>query len=337
MTDRSLIDAAPAPAEPRPAEPTARAPALPRKWTDAKLCADGAARAEVALRAAGVETLWFNTGTLCNIACANCYIESSPTNDRLVYLNAEEARRYLDEIDSLGWDTREIGFTGGEPFLNPDAPEMIGDALERGREALVLTNAMRPMLRERPAAALKALAARHGARLTLRVSLDHHAPEVHDAERGAGAFAAAMEGLRFLAGIGARLHVAGRAGFAEDEAAARAGYAALFHREGLPIDADDPVATLLFPEMRPEADPPEITQGCWSILNRPPESVMCANARMVVKRRGAARPAVLACTLIPYDARFELGETLAESSRPVALQHPYCATFCVLGGARCSA
>jgi hypothetical protein len=81
---------------------------------------------------------------------------------------------------------------------------------------------------------------------------------------------------------------------------------------------------------------PEITTACWGILKKSPDSLMCASARMLVKRRGAARPAVLACTLLPYDAQFELGHTLAEASRPVALNHPHCAKFCVLGGAACS-
>ena len=57
---------------------------------------------------------------------------------------------------------------------------------------------------------------------------------------------------------------------------------------------------------------------------------------MVVKRKGAARPVVVACTLLPYDPRFELGETLAEAEGEVALNHPHCAKFCVLGGASCS-
>jgi hypothetical protein len=57
---------------------------------------------------------------------------------------------------------------------------------------------------------------------------------------------------------------------------------------------------------------------------------------MVVKRKGAARPVVVACTLIPYDDEFALGETLAEASRTVMLNHPHCARFCVLGGASCS-
>ena len=58
---------------------------------------------------------------------------------------------------------------------------------------------------------------------------------------------------------------------------------------------------------------------------------------MVVKRKGADRPAVLACTLLAYDEQFELGETLQEAERDVALNHPHCAKFCVLGGASCSA
>jgi hypothetical protein len=93
---------------------------------------------------------------------------------------------------------------------------------------------------------------------------------------------------------------------------------------------------MLFPEMDAQHDVPEITTACWDILRKSPDDVMCASARMVVKRKSAAEPAVLACTLLAYDPQFELGRTLAEASRPTALNHPYCASFCVLGGAACS-
>lgn len=63
---------------------------------------------------------------------------------------------------------------------------------------------------------------------------------------------------------------------------------------------------------------------------------MCASARMIVKRKGALQPTVVACTLLPYDSAFELGATLADATRPVKLNHRYCARFCVLGGASCS-
>jgi hypothetical protein len=84
-------------------------------------------------------------------------------------------------------------------------------------------------------------------------------------------------------------------------------------------------------------DVPEITTDCWTILNKKPSSVMCSSSRMVVKRKGAEKLAVLACTLLPYSPEFELGETLQEAERDVALNHPHCAKFCVLGGASCSA
>jgi hypothetical protein len=84
------------------------------------------------------------------------------------------------------------------------------------------------------------------------------------------------------------------------------------------------------------ADVPEISTACWGILGVRPEAMMCASSRMVVKRRGAPRPVVAACTLLPYDDQFALGATLAEASGRVQLNHPHCARFCVLGGASCS-
>ena len=308
-------------------------PLDPAKFRDPLVTAQGDERASVPLSA--LRTLWVNTGTLCNITCRNCYIESSPKNDSLVYLTAAEVGGYLEEIARDRLPVEEIGFTGGEPFLNRDLPAMLADALGRGFRALVLTNAMKPMRNH--AAALQALRAAHGDRLTIRVSLDHHTALRHDLERQEGSFAQALEGLEWLAREGFRVHVAGRAAFGgEDEAAMRAGFARLFAAQGIPIDAHDPVALMLFPEMDAKADVPEITTACWGILRKSPDSLMCASARMVVKRRGAARPAVLACTLLPYDPQFELGATLAEAARPVALNHPHCAKFCVLGGAACS-
>lgn len=304
----------------------------PHKFRDPARTLKGEPRATVAL--AGLRTLWFNTGTLCNITCANCYIESSPRNDRLAYLTLAEVQGFLDE--ARAHPVEEIGFTGGEPFMNPDLVPMLEAVLARGFRALVLTNAMQPMRRH--AEALCGLLARHGpARLVIRVSLDHHDAAAHDLERGAGSFAKTLEGLGWLAREGFTIHVAGRIGFARaGEAAMRAGFAALFAAEGIPVDAADPVALMLFPEMDASRDVPEITTACWGILGKSPESLMCASSRMVVKRSGAARPAVLACTLLAYDPRFELGATLAEAARPVALNHPHCATFCVLGGAACS-
>ena len=299
------------------------APLDPAKFRDPLLTAKGDKRAWVGMER--LETLWINTGTLCNLACRSCYIESSPTNDALVYLSLAEAEAYFDEAAALG--TRVIGFTGGEPFMNRDMIAMMRAALARGFELLVLTNAMRPMRRFE--AALREIAAAHGERVVMRVSLDDHDRGPHEAERGPGTWRKAIDGLVWLARAGFRVAVAGRRG--GDEAEARAGYEALFARLGIAVDH-----LVLFPTMDAFADVPEISEGCWDLLHVAPAAMMCASSRMVVKAKGAARPHVVACTLLPYDERFAMGETLAGAVRPVALNHPHCARFCVLGGASCS-
>ncbi|MGB1035322.1 MAG: radical SAM protein [Primorskyibacter sp.] len=321
-----------------PANPTTRAGAQDAnrgKFQDPKRTADGQDRATVALNTP--QTLWFNTGTLCNIACLRCYIDSSPTNDALVYLSLSEVTDYLDQLEHRAWGVREIAFTGGEPFMNPDMLAMAEAALTRGYEVLILTNAMRPMMRPRVQRGLVDLNTRFAGKMTLRVSLDHHARACHDEERGAGSYDITLEGMRWLRDAGIAMAVAGRSLWTETESETRAGYAAVFKSERFEIDAQSPSMTVIFPEMDMSVEVPEITTACWGILDTSPDSVMCSSSRMVVKRRGADRPAVLACTLLPYDPQFELGHTLEEAESPVALNHPHCAKFCVLGGASCSA
>ncbi|WP_243451056.1 radical SAM protein [Sphingosinicella sp. CPCC 101087] len=298
-------------------------PLDPAKFRNPALTAGGEKRATVAIER--LDTLWINTGTLCNLACRTCYIESSPTNDALVYLRLAEAEAYFDEAGAHG--TRTIGFTGGEPFMNREMVPMMGAALARGFDLLVLTNAMRPMRRFE--SALLEMARAHGERVVMRVSLDDWRQSPHEAERGAETWEKALDGLVWLARAGFRVAVAGRR--AGSEAEARTGYGQLFDRLGIEVDH-----LVLFPTMDASADVPEITDACWDILRVSPEAMMCASSRMVVKAKGAERPHVVACTLLPYDPGFAMGETLGEAMRPVALNHPHCARFCVLGGARCT-
>ncbi|MBL4873626.1 MAG: radical SAM protein [Rhodobacteraceae bacterium] len=304
------------------------------KFEHPDLTAKGELRASVALN--GAKTLWFNTGTLCNITCVNCYIESSPDNDRLVYITEPEVAEYLDQITDRNWPVTEIGFTGGEPFMNPDIIAMLRTPLERGYDVLVLTNAMRPMMRKRMQTGLLELLAEFGDKLTLRISLDHFDKRLHDAERGVGSYDITLQGMRWLRDNGFHMAMAGRSVFGSSDANSREGYAALFKTEGFQIDAQNPAMTVLFPEMDETVDVPEITAACWGILNKSPNDVMCASSRMIVKRKGADKPVVLACTLLPYSPEFEMGETLEQAEADVKLNHRHCAKFCVLGGASCS-
>ena len=304
------------------------------KFQDPTTTAKGEVRASVSYK--GTKTLWFNTGTLCNIACENCYIESSPTNDRLVYLTVADIVPYLDELDEAGEGGCEIGFTGGEPFMAPEIIPILDTVLSRGFSVLMLTNAMQPMMRPRVKGGLIDLNERFGERLMMRVSLDHYTARLHDTERGMGAFGLTVQGLTWLAENKFTVAIAGRTMWGENDADARTGYGALINRIGLNINPDDPSRLVLFPEMDAEGDPPEITIDCWGILNVSPDDQMCASQRMVVKRRGSERPSVVACTLLPYEREFDLGETLSDARRDVSLNHPYCASFCVLGGGSCS-
>ena len=301
------------------------------KFQDPKVTRDGQERASVAFK--GYDTLWFNTGTLCNLACQNCYIESTPKNDRLQYLSLAEVEDFIEQLIEDG-SGREIGFTGGEPFMNPEFLAILEAALSRGFEVLVLTNAMKPMWHKRDG--LLELQEKYGAQLTLRVSLDHYAQEKHEMERGPNSWRPALQGLSWLAENGFNIHIASRTFWGEDDAAMRKGFARFFAAEKLPIDAMDPMQLILFPEMDGDLAVPEITTACWGILDVDPANMMCASSRMIVHRKGDAQAKALACTLLAYDAEFEMGLDLKQARQSVYLNHPHCAKFCVLGGGSCS-
>ncbi|MBV38053.1 MAG: radical SAM protein [Rhodospirillaceae bacterium] len=302
------------------------------KFSDPNHTLDNQPRAFVGLK--NLDTLWFNTGTVCNLACTNCYMGSSPSNDRLAFMRAGEVSAILAELQA-DWRGQEIGFTGGEPYMNPDFLAILADALGRGYRVLVLTNAMRPMMKM--ADGLLALRREHGDRLCLRVSMDHYAPDLHELERGRHSWERMLTGLIWLAGYGFNINIAGRTLSGEDEDVLRQGYRRLFAANGIPVDAGDPAALVLFPEMDEDLDVPEISAACWDILNVSPGAMMCATSRMVVKHKGDTDLTVMPCTLLPYDQRFKMGSSLASAKTAVPLNHPHCARFCVLGGGSCSA
>ena len=302
------------------------------KYVDPITTGKGETRAYVDLKQ--LKTLWFNTGTLCNLSCENCYIESSPENDELSYISASEVQSYLTEIKQLNLGTERIAFTGGEPFLNPDMIEILSRVLSAGYPALVLTNAYRIMNRHKEA--LVELNQAYGANLSIRVSLDHYTSEVHESERGQRTFAATVKNIKWLFDEGFNVSVAGRSLTDETQEQALAGYQRLMDENEIGLKLQVGKNIVIFPEMDGQRDVPEITTDCLGILSVSPDDQMCATERMIVKRKGQDKPTVLPCTLLTYDHQFDLGTTLAASEKRVQLNHPYCAQFCVLGGASCS-
>jgi len=299
------------------------------KFKDQKVTADGSNRAFIEAR--NIKTLWFNTGTLCNIECKNCYIESSPKNDSLAYLTFEEVKSFIDETIDKNLGTNEIGFTGGEPFMNKDIMKMIDYSLRKGLKVLVLSNAMKPMLNR-----TKELIKLNHSNLTIRVSIDHYEKEKHEEIRGKNTYDVMLQGLKWLNENNFNYTLATRLLWNEKEEDLRKNFGTFIKNNNLRLDTNSPKELVTFAEMDEKIDTPEITTSCWDILNKDPNDVMCSWSRMVVRKKNSKNPSVIACTLLPYADEFDLGETLTNSLQKIYLNHKHCSKFCVLGGSSCS-
>jgi len=299
------------------------------KFKNQKVTADGSNRAFIEAR--NIKTLWFNTGTLCNIECKNCYIESSPKNDSLAYLTFEEVKSFIDEAIDKNLGTNEIGFTGGEPFMNKDIMKMIDYSLRKRLKVLVLSNAMKPMLNR-----TKELIKLNHSNLTIRVSIDHYEKEKHEEIRGKNTYDVMMQGLKWLNENNFNYTLATRLLWNEKEEDLRKNFGTFIKNNNLRLDTNSPKELVTFAEMDEKIDTPEITTSCWDILNKDPNDVMCSWSRMVVRKKNSKNPSVIACTLLPYADEFDLGETLTNSLQKIYLNHKHCSKFCVLGGSSCS-
>ena len=299
------------------------------KFKDPITTADGSTRAFI--EAKKIKTLWFNTGTLCNIECKNCYIESSPKNDRLVYITFEEVKLFIDEAIDKKLGTKEIGFTGGEPFMNKDVLKMIEYSLSKNFKVLVLSNAMKPMLNRK-----EDLLKINHQDLTIRVSIDHYQKEKHEEIRGKNTFNVMMEGLKWLNQNNFNYALATRLLWGEQEDQLRDNFNLFIDKNNLKLDAKSKEQLVTFAEMDEKVDTPEITTACWNLLGKNPDDIMCSSSRMVVKKKTSLKPSVIACTLLPYEDEFDLGQNLTNSLKKIYLNHKHCSKFCVLGGSSCS-
>src|SRR6478609_11779154 len=72
----------------------------------------------------------------CNAKCSFCDIWEKPSP----YITLENAARNLDDLRRLGVSV--IDFTGGEPLLHRQLPELLQMARDRGFITTVTTNAL---------------------------------------------------------------------------------------------------------------------------------------------------------------------------------------------------
>ena len=294
-----------------------------------------------------LEDFWVMQGSLCDLKCTHCYTASSPTNNHLEQIAFEELRPHFDAAARFG--LQKIYFTGGEVFVNQDVlrgrARTNQDFLASLAHALelapveILTNARRYIRNHFDA--LGRLRARHGDRLRLRITLESPRPAEHDAIRGKGTFEQTVETIHQLQHLGFTPILTAERPFLtehnDDEI--RDHYRALF-RGPVEVNLIENVMEmghqLVQLGKQGRAPRPEVfvTTNCFSILNKPAESLMCHFSRCVQKIEGRLR--YYPCPVIYDDARFELGATLEESFRRVYVAHKNCYDYCLKGaGATC--
>lgn len=144
--------------------------------------------------------LWLYTNFHCNLACAYCCAQSSPRADKRL-LPVALAEQVTSQFVAQGG--REIMLTGGEPFLHPDLAALVGVTTQQ-LPVVMLTNAM--VFQRGPKRT--ALESMDRDRLVLQISLDSAEPGPHDANRGAGSHARALDGIEVARSLGFQVRVA---------------------------------------------------------------------------------------------------------------------------------
>ena len=276
-----------------------------------------------------LDELWLHTGTACNLSCPFCLEGSRPGDNRLQRITLKDARPFIEEALTLG--VRQFSFTGGEPFIVRDFVRIL-DYASQYRPCLVLSNGSDALLKRLHQVARLKNAAQP---ISFRISIDYPDETRHDAGRGAGSFAEALESLRALQGMGFGISIARQMPADEDSAAAEAAFCKLLADNRLPATT----RIVAFPDFGVPGDGrsvPAITSDCMTRYQTETtrRAFMCAFSKMVVKQAGEMR--VYACTLVDDDPDYELGRTLA-AAMPVRvmLRHQRCYS-CFRYGSSCS-
>ena len=129
----------------------------------------------------------WNMTRRCNLRCVHCYAFAQDEHYRGDELSTDEGKALIDDLASFG--SPVVLFSGGEPLLREDLPDLIDYAVKKGLRAVISTNGT--------------LITPEKARIFARCSLSYIGVsldglrEVNDTFRGVpGAFAKAIEGIR---------------------------------------------------------------------------------------------------------------------------------------------
>ncbi|MHC5081900.1 MAG: radical SAM protein, partial [Planctomycetota bacterium] len=134
----------------------------------------------------------------CNLACRFCYA-GSPDGGPEPEVGTPEAIRVLEVIRREA-KVPGISFTGGEPTVRDDLPDLVAEAVRVGLRVNLITNGT--LLDAKAVGALKAAGLR-----SAQVSLEGGTAEVHDRLVGSeGAFERTLAGIRHLRDAGIPVH-----------------------------------------------------------------------------------------------------------------------------------
>jgi 12,18-didecarboxysiroheme deacetylase len=136
----------------------------------------------------------WNMTKRCNLKCIHCYAQAKGETYRSNELSTDEGKRLIDDLARFGVPV--ILFSGGEPLLRDDLPELTEYATQKGMRAVISTNGT--LITEEKARVLARFALSY-----VGVSIDG-TKDVNDTFRGVkGAYEKALAGIRNakLAGI----------------------------------------------------------------------------------------------------------------------------------------
>ncbi|MCX5852568.1 MAG: 12,18-didecarboxysiroheme deacetylase [Deltaproteobacteria bacterium] len=139
----------------------------------------------------------WNATRRCNLKCIHCYSTSRDAAGE-GELSTDEARGMIDDLTAFG--SPVILFSGGEPLMRADLPELVGYAVERGMRAVISTNGT--LFTRETAALYRKIGLSY-----VGVSLDGIGP-VHDSFRGVeGAYLRTMKGIKACMDEGLRVGI----------------------------------------------------------------------------------------------------------------------------------
>ncbi len=128
----------------------------------------------------------WNMTRRCNLKCVHCYAHA---RDREFpdELTTAEGKALIDDLSAFG--SPVMLFSGGEPLMREDLPELAAHAVEKGMRAVISTNGT--LIDAETARTLKAIGLSY-----VGISIDGM-EAIHDRFRGhKGAFQKALEGIR---------------------------------------------------------------------------------------------------------------------------------------------